>query len=75
MSAVLKPSRPTVSPPPAPHAAVPTAPQTQAPVAQDAAPVSTAWAGDRIALAVWLTGAATMAFLLFKDLLVALVKG
>jgi hypothetical protein len=43
-------------------------------VASPEVPASTAWGGDRIALAVWVTGAATMAVLLLKDLFLAMIS-
>jgi hypothetical protein len=69
MSATLQRSRPASEPlksAPAP------APQTPAAAPEPAA--STSWASDRLALAVWLTGALLMAALLLKDLLFAVVS-
>jgi hypothetical protein len=71
MSAALKPARPPVDSSDS-RSTAPATPPQQAP-ANPEAPPATEWAGDRIALAVWLTGALIVAALLLKDLFVALV--
>jgi hypothetical protein len=69
MPAVLQPKQPAVTP------ATPAAAAAAPPAAADSTPApAKAWGGDRIALFVWLTGAAIMAVILFKDLVVALVS-
>jgi hypothetical protein len=67
MSAVLQEPQPVA----APSTSQPT--PTPATTGRPPKSASTVWGGDRIALAVWLTGAAIMAFLLLEDLLFALV--
>ena len=70
MSAVLKTERPKAAPtPPAPAPVVTTTPPANAMTAVEPVARSDAWAGDRIAMAVWLCGAMLMAFLLLKDLI------
>jgi hypothetical protein len=69
MNAVLEQNRTAVSTSTPPAAAAPAPAQAAAPPQA----ASTAWAGDRIALAVWLTGATIMAFLLLRDLVFAFV--
>jgi hypothetical protein len=70
MSAVLQAERPKVTPaPPAPAPVTATVLPANAMPAVAADARSDAWAGDRIALAVWTCGALLMAVLLMKDLI------
>jgi hypothetical protein len=68
MNAVLQTERPKVTPAPAPVPAATAPPANAMPAVTPDAP-SDAWAGDRIALAVWMCGALLMAVLLMKDLI------
>lgn len=64
------PSSPRVTAPqPAPAPAVANTPAPAAPQ-----PAPQAYIGDRFALVLWLGGAATMAVLLLKDLILALFR-
>jgi hypothetical protein len=67
-----KKAKAAAAPPPAAPAPAPALPDTAVPAVTPDRP-SDAWAGDRIALAVWLFGALLMAFLLLKDLLYGLL--
>ena len=68
MSAVLQTERPKVIPaPPVPAPVAAAVPPANAMPAVAADARSDAWAGDRIALAVWMCGALLMAVLLMKD--------
>jgi hypothetical protein len=69
MSAVLKKEKSKAAPVPSAPAPAEVAPPPSALTAVEPEARSDAWAGDRIALAVWLCGALLMAVLLLKDLL------
>jgi hypothetical protein len=80
MSTTLKPERVKAAPP-VPAAKAPAAPAPAAPA--DAAPApsaeaerpSDAWVGDRIAMAVWMSAALILAFLLLKDIIFSVLFG
>jgi hypothetical protein len=73
MSAVVQQKRPVTSSPASVPAVAPSPPKEQQTVPTSPVSTSTAWAGDRVALAVWVMGACIMAFLLLRDLFFALV--
>jgi hypothetical protein len=74
MSTAVAPER-VKQAPPAPSAKPAAAKPPAAPAAPEAEPPSNAWAGDRIALAVWMIAALIIGFLLVKDVVYAVLLG
>src|SRR5262245_2298737 len=66
MSTIVQPERVKDAPPP---------PDAKAPAPAEAERPSDAWAGDGIAMAVWMSAALIIAFLLLKDVIFAVLFG
>jgi hypothetical protein len=73
MSAVVEQEHQAVNSPTSGPVAMPSPARQQQAAAHPESPSTGCWAGDRIALVVWLMGATIMAALLLRDLVFAFV--